>query len=112
MKKVHKSTFGVLKDDPTDIDNIRSYLRCYRGDDVVLDDDVCKDIDLDDLFGYSNLCITPVGELMLYDKFRQMRRSRRSMDDEKDISKIIEDEDFRTKLESALGAVNLKKAYP
>lgn len=109
MKKVHKSTFGVLKDDPTDIDNIRSYLRCYRGDDVVLDDDVCKDIDLDDLFGYSNRCITPVGELMLYDKFRQMKRSGRSVDDEKDISKIIEDEDFRTKLESALGAVNLKK---
>ena len=75
MRKVRKSTFGVLKDDPTDIDNIRSYLRCYRGDDVVLDDDGCKDIDLDDLFGYSNRCITPVGELMLYDKINFLESS-------------------------------------
>ena len=84
MRKVRKSTFGVLKDDPTDIDNIRSYLRCYRGDDVVLDDDVCKDIDFDDLFGYSNRCIMPVGELMLYDKIRLMKRSGRSVEDVKD----------------------------
>ena len=109
MKQIHKSTFGVLKDDPTDIDNIRSYLRSYRGDDVVLDDDVCKDIDLDDLFGYSNRCITPVGELMLYDRFRQMKRRAKSENDEKVITRIIEDDDFRTRIESALDAVNLKK---
>ncbi len=109
MKKIHISTFGALKDDPTDIDSIRAYLRFYRGEDVALDDDVCKDIDLDDLFGYSNRCITPVGELMLYDRFRQMKRSRRYVDDERDISQIIEDDDFRTKIEAALSAVNLKK---
>ena len=109
MKQIHKSTFGILKDNPTDIDSIRAYLRFYRGEDVALDDDVCKDIDLDDLFGYSNRCITPVGELMLYDRFRQMKRSARSVNDEKDITRIIEDDDFRTRIESALGAVNLKK---
>ena len=109
MKKVHKSTFGMLKDNPTDIDSIRAYLRFYRGEDVALDDDVCKDIDLDDLFGYSNRCITPVGELMFYDRFRRMKRSGRSADDEKDIRLIIEDEDFRSRIESALATVNLKK---
>lgn len=109
MKQIHKSTFGILKDNPTDIDSIRAYLRFYRGEDVALDDDMCKDIDLDDLFGYSNRCITPVGELMLYDRFRQMRRSERYVNDEKDITRIIEDDDFRTRIESALGAVNLKK---
>lgn len=70
---------------------------------------MCKDIDLDDLFGYSNRCINPVGELMLYDRFRQMKRSERYVNDEKDITRIIEDDDFRTRIESALGAVNLKK---
>ena len=109
MKQIHKSTFGILKDNPTDIDSIRAFLRFYRAEDVTLDDDVCKDIDLDDLFGYSNRCITPVGELMLYDRFRQMKRSARSVNDEKDITRIIEDDDFRTRIESALGAVNLKK---
>ncbi len=109
MKQIHKSTFGILKDNPTDIDSIRAYLRFYRGEDVTLDDDVCKDIDLDDLFGYSNRCITPVGELMLYDRFRQMKRSARSVNDEKDTTRIIEDDDFRIRIESALGAVNLKK---
>lgn len=109
MKKVHKSMFGTLKDNPTEIDSIRTYLRLYRGEDVALDDDVCKDIGLNDLFGYSNRCITPVGELMLYDRFRQMKRSRRVVDDEKVISQIREDEDFRAKVESALDVLNLKK---
>lgn len=109
MKTVHRSTYGILKENPTDIDSLGAYLRLYRGEDVAVDDDVCKDIDLDDVFGYCNRCITPIGEVMLYDRFRQMKRSSRIADDEDDISQIIKDEYFRRRIESALGAVNQKK---
>ncbi len=101
--------FGALKDNPSDIESIREWLHLYRGKDVALDDDVCRDIDLDDLFCYADRCITPVGELMLYDRFRQMKRRTRVADDEDDISKIKDDADFRAKVEAALNAVNGRK---
>ncbi len=104
-----KTRFGQLKDDPSDIGTIRSYHRLYRGEDVALDDAVCSDIDLDELFCYADRCITPVGELVLYDRFRQMKRSSRVSDDEDDISRIAEDEGFRAKVEAALSAVNGRK---
>ena len=101
--------FGALKDNPSDIESIREWLHLYRGKDVALDDDVCRDIDLDDLFCYADRCITPVGELMLYDRFRKMKRRTRVADDEDDISKIKDDADFRAKVEAALNAVNGRK---
>ena len=109
MRNDSGTIFGALKDNPSDIESIREYLHLYRGKDVSLDDDVFKDVDLDDLFCYADRCITPVGELMLYDRFRQMKRSRRVADDEDDISKIREDAGFRTKVEDALKTVNGRK---
>lgn len=114
MRKKHMTEdsgtiFGALKDNPSDIESIREWLHLYRGKDVALDDDVCRDIDLDDLFCYADRCITPVGELMLYDRFRQMKRRTRVADDEDDISKIKDDADFRAKVEAALNAVNGRK---
>lgn len=114
MRKKHmpndpSTRFGALKDNPSDIESIREYLHLYRGEDVALNDDVCRDIDLDDLFCYADRCITPVGELMLYDRFRQMKRSGRVADDEDDISKMREDAGFRVKVEAALSAVNERK---
>ena len=105
-----KTRFGLLKDDPSDIETIRACHRLYKGDDVALDDAICRDIDLDDLFCYADRCITPVGELILYDRFRQMKKSIRPSDDEDDISRIIEDEEFRTRVEAALGTVNGRKS--
>lgn len=39
MNKVQKSTFGNLKDNPTEIDSIRAYLHLYKGEDIALDED-------------------------------------------------------------------------
>ncbi len=109
MNSGFRSPFGVLKDNPSDIENIREYLVLYRGEGVALDDDVCRDIDLDDMFCYANRCMTPLGELMLYDRFRQMKRNRRIAADEREVSRIIEDTELRTRVEKVLGAVNVKK---
>lgn len=109
MKRVSKSGFGLLKDHPSDVEHIRGCHRLYRGDDVPLDDDICRDVDVDGLFGYADRCLTPIGELMLYDRFRQMKRSRRLAEDESDISLMIRDEQFRSKIEAALCAVNDRK---
>ena len=109
MKGNHNTTFGIPKENPSDIESIRTYLHLYRGEDVVLDDAVCRDINLDEIFCYADRCLTPVGELLLYDRFRQMKRSRRLADDEDDISKIREDGEFRARIETALGTVNGKR---
>ena len=109
MKSAFKSGFGLLKDNPSDVEYIRGCYRLYKGDDIPLGDDICRDVDVDGLFGYANRCLTPVGELMLYDRFRQMKRSRRLTEDESDISLMMQDEGFRSKVEAALGAVNDKK---
>lgn len=103
MKGNRNTTFGIPKENPSNIESIRTYLHLYRGEDVVLDDAICRDINLDEIFCYADRCLTPVGELLLYDRFRQMKRSRRLADDEDDISKIREDGEFRARIETALG---------
>lgn len=109
MKDSIKNRFGLLNDEPSEMKHLKEYFNMYQGKDVALDDDVCRDIDLDDMFYYADRCITPIGELMLYYRFRRMKRSCRLADDEEDISKIRENEEFRAKVEAALRAVNGKK---
>lgn len=109
MKDSIKNRFGLLNDEPSEMKHLKEYFNVYQGKDVALDDDVCRDIDLDDMFCYVDRCITPIGELMLYYRFRRMKRSCRLADDEEDISIIRENEEFRAKVEAALGAVNGKK---
>ena len=73
MKRKSRTEYGKLKTDLSDIRDIRTYHDLFK-EGSSLDEDECRDLDLDDLFEFSDRCITPVGEMLLYSKLRHMRQ--------------------------------------
>lgn len=95
------TTFGKLKSDPSEIENIRSYFDLFKDDTHAIDDEQYHDLDIEDLFCFANRCITPVAEMLLYHKMRHLSQNNLIAADERTIERIALDREFRNKIEVA-----------
>lgn len=103
-KKSAASPFGRLKNDASDMQTTKTYFDLRRGDSHTIADEQCNDLNLDDFFDFSNRCISPVGEMLLYARLRRLSRE----DTEKEeaiIARISGDETFRRQVEEALSGL-------
>lgn len=96
------STFGKVKCDPSDVEDIRTYFDLFKEDANALTDELYDDLDIEELFAYSNRCITSMGEMLLYYKMRHLIRRNSVADSEETIGRIEKDSEFREKIEDAL----------
>ena len=105
MKRKSCTEYGKLKTDLSDIRDIRTYHDLFK-EDTCLDEAECMDLDLDDLFEFSDRCITPVGEMLLYSKLRHMRQDPHA--DERDFiaEKIDSSNTFRVDVEDSLSGLS------
>ena len=105
MKRKSCTEYGKLKTDMSDIRDIRTYHDLFK-EDTCLDEAECMDLDLDDLFEFSDRCITPVGEMLLYSKLRHMRQDPHA--DERDFiaEKIDSSNTFRVDVEDSLSGLS------
>lgn len=105
MSKKHTiATFGAQKADCPNIEYIRAYFDLFKDDSSYIPEEQYNDLNLEDLFIYSNRCITPVGEMLLYFKLRHIAKSGTELREEI-ITRIGEDENFRNKIEEALSGL-------
>lgn len=73
-KKETISTFGEFKTNSSDIEQINRYFNLFKCDKNLIEDEIYNDLNIEDLFNYSNRCITPMGEMLLYYKLRHFRK--------------------------------------
>lgn len=98
-------SFGELNDNSSEISDIRTYFDLFNDDASAISDAEYNDLNIEDLFDYSNRCITPIGEMLLYYKLRHLSKSDTVASSEKIIARIEEDNDFRAKVEEALSGL-------
>ena len=107
MKKEKVSRYGKLSDTFTNIENIDKYFEIYKLKDTSVTDEVYNDLNIEDIFHYSNRCISPIGEMILYYKLRHVSTTTEAEKTEPIIEKISHSFGFREKLETILD--NLSK---
>ena len=74
-KKKYMSIFGRLQNRITIIGHLDKYYNLFKSQDTLVTDDVYSDLNIEELFHYSNRCISPVGEMLLYYRLRHLSRS-------------------------------------
>ena len=104
-RHITATTFGELKGDSSEIRDISVYFDLFQNDAYSIADAQCIDLNIADLFDYSNRCLTPVGEMLLYHKLRHLSKSDTTARNEETIARIEADSDFRGKIEEALSGL-------
>lgn len=95
------TTFGKPKSNSSDLNQIRTYFDLFQSDANSITEAQYNDLNLEDIFNYSNRCLTPIGEMLLYCKLRHISKSHSKVNEEI-VSQIEEDNHFREKIEEAL----------
>ena len=105
MSRKSITEYGKLKTDLSQISDIRAYHDLFK-EDPCLDEAECRDLDLDDLFEFSDRCITPLGEMLLYSKLRHMRSDSHADERELIAEKIDSSNTFRVDIEDSLSGLS------
>lgn len=103
-KKDTTTPFGKLKSDSSDIGQIRTYFDLFKNNATAIADEQYNDLNLEDFFNYSNRCVTPVGEMLLYSRVRHISKSN-TEGREEIIALIGSNNNFREKVEDALSGL-------
>lgn len=109
-KKSSESRFGKLKNDSSDLETTKTYFGLRGSAMQTLTDEQCDELDLDDFFDFSNRCITPVGEMLLYARIRRLSRED-TQTEETIIARMSGDETFRRQVEEALSGLADKRSF-
>lgn len=105
MSRKSITEYGKLKTDLSQISDVRRYHDLFK-EDPCLDEAECADLDLDDLFEFSDRCITPVGEMLLYSKLRHLRSDIHAEERELIAEKIDSNNTFRVDIEDSLSGLS------
>lgn len=109
----HKATvFGKFPGNESGIGAIRPYYDLYKDDATSIADAEYNDLDIENLFNFSNRCLTPIGEMLLYHRFRHLSKSDSATTGEEIIARTEADPDFRKKIEDALSGLSDKRDNP
>ncbi len=101
-KKKYMSIFGRLQNRITIIGHLDKYYNLFKSQDTLVTDDVYSDLNIEELFHYSNRCISPVGEMLLYYRLRHLSKNSNLDLSERVINRISDSTDFRKRLELIL----------
>lgn len=110
MGKKNNSIFGKLPNKTSEISHIDRYYNRFKSKEAIADD-VYNDLNIEDLYHYSNRCITPIGEMVLYYKIRHLCRNVYTEKAETIIEKISTTKSFREQLEIILSKLSRKIDY-
>lgn len=110
--KSSASVFGKFRGNVSEIRTVRAYFDIYKDDATSITDAQYNDLDIENLFNFSNRCLTPIGEMLLYHKFRHLSKSDSVATGEEIIARIDATPDFRKKIEDALSGLSDKMDYP
>lgn len=105
---------GGVKDEVFDFPLIKKFHENENHHDAfqVLSDKTCNDLDFDELFMVLDRTNSKVGQQYLYDQLRTIKRNKPLTDlNERLISRISEDVNFRKTLAEAIGKLNQTEAY-
>lgn len=107
MIKKRESVFGKLQDKVLSVEYIDRYFEICKLKDTSIADEMYSDLNIEDLFYYLNRCISPVGDMILYNKLRHLSTNTNLDKDESVIENICNFSDYREKIELIL--TNLSK---
>lgn len=105
MEKNKISMFGKLPDKVSNISQIDTYFNMFKSKDAI-SDDVYNDLNIEDLFHFSNRCVTPIGEMILYCRFRHLHRSGDNEKTEAIIDDVFKSISLRERLETILSKLS------
>lgn len=108
------SSFGKLKDDDFNFENIEKYFRNKDNSKAyqVLSDKTCNDLDFEDLFRYLDRTHSKVGQQYFYNNLRVLEDDKeQTLLNEKIISDLSNNVELRLSLQKQLDQLNHKDAY-
>ena len=116
-KKVNqrlKESFGQLKDDNFNFENIEKYFRNKDNSKAyqVLSDKTCNDLDFDDLFMFLDRTNSKVGQQYFYNKLRVINFDKEEVKFNEDlINELSINSELRVSIQNKLDKLNHKDAY-
>ncbi|MFR9503247.1 MAG: hypothetical protein SNH73_02195 [Rikenellaceae bacterium] len=110
IKSTQNDLFGKFPEKMPDISQIDNYFNIYRSEDAA-SDDLYNDLNIEELYLFSNRCVTPIGEMVLYHKFRDLHRDDDIKKREAIIGELSSSESFRGRLEAILSKLSKKIDY-
>lgn len=109
-----KESFGKLKDDSFDFDNIEKYFRKKDNSKAyqVISDKTCNDLDFDDLFMFLDRTYSKVGQQYLYNNLRTIKvNEKQAKLNEELITELSENPALRIKVQKEIEKLKHKDAY-
>lgn len=117
-RKINKEklleSFGRIKDDYFDFEQIESYFRKRDNSDAfqILSDKTCNDLDFKELFMFVDRTNSKVGQQYLYNKLRTIPHgSDRNTEQERFITEFINNPDFRVSIQHQLCKLNVSETF-
>lgn len=112
--KADLNSFGKIKEDVFNFDQIERYFRNKKHEDSfqVLSDKTCQDLDFDELFMFLDRTRSKVGQQYLYNKLRNIPSNQDRLDkSERLIRAFSEDVELRNKTSRALSLLDDNDSY-
>lgn len=106
-------SFGKIKDDSFDFEQIESYFR-KRDNSIAfqtLSDKTCNDLDFQELFMFIDRTNSKVGQQFLYNKLRNIPGAEENDEKEKFINEFINNPEVRISVQNQLSRLNESEAY-
>jgi len=107
-------SFGNLKDELFDMEQIESYFRKknHSGAFQVLSDKTCNDLDFKELFIFADRTNSKIGQQFLYNRLRTIPGDSNEINGfETLIDKLTNDQDLRVDIQSRLNRLNNREAF-
>lgn len=114
ISKRLKESFGKLKEESFDFDNIERYFRNKDNSKAfqILSDKTCNDLDFDDLFTFLDRTNSKVGQQYLYNKLRTIQESKEQTKlNEEIINELSANPELRISLQKNLEQLKSRDAY-
>jgi len=113
-KDISSEGFGAPKEEPSSIEFVGRYF--YNKDNSnagqIINDRTCKDLNMDELFGFIDRTHSKIGEQYLYNRLRTIpKNSKEITDKEYVITQIANDRNLRLKLKKVLQKLDKPEAY-
>ena len=109
-----KESFGELKDDSFDFDNIEKYFQKKDNSKAhqVLSDKTCNDLDFDDLFMFVDRTNSKVGQQYFYNNLRTIKANEKQTKlNEEIITELSENTELRISIQKRFEKLKHKDAY-
>ena len=112
-KQKYLRTFGNVKEDPFDFEQIENYFRKkdHSAAFQVLSDKSCKDLDFNELFMFLDRTNSKVGQQFLYNKLRTISTGSDRSAHEKLISEFTNNSNFRVSIQYQLSKLDKMEAF-